>query len=108
MIRLYIQSKGFFVDRRSGNTGVHRKIHQVVGNVEARRAGVPDVVKVPLATGEWTGVDRLSLGQKDQAVEQGNNVGAWLVDGKYHSAVVGLGQCDETLHNIKCIESILD
>ena len=86
---------------------MHSKVHEVIRNVESRRTAVTRVIKILLAACEWTRVDRPALSQEDQSVKQGDNIGAWLMDGEDHCAIVGLCQGDETFDHVECIECVL-
>lgn len=86
--------------------GVHCQVNKIVGNVEARRTRVANVVEVGLAVAEGTGVDGSALGEKNQLVEKCNNVGARLMDGEDDGSVIRLDEVNKTFNNVESVEGI--
>ena len=79
---------------------------QIIGNIEARRAAIADAIKVYLACVKRSRVYRPALGEENQAVKEGDNVGSRLVNGEDDGSLVSLGQGHETFDDIVGIEGI--
>ena len=88
------------------SAGMHCQVNKIVGNVEARRTRVADVVKVGLAVPKGTGVDSPALSEKHELVKKRNDVGARLMDGEDDGSVVRLDEVNKTFNDVEGVESI--
>src|SRR5690242_13163145 len=86
--------------------GVHGEINKVVSNVEPRRARVADIVEIGLTAVEGARVHGSAFSEKDQLIEERNNVRSRLVNGKDNGPVVVLDQGSETFDDVERIVCI--
>ena len=64
---------------------------QIVRNIEARRARFANRFQVSVAPVHRAGVHHSALGEQNELVEKGHNVGTRLMDRQYDRAIVILG-----------------
>lgn len=82
------------------------RLTEEVCDVEPGRARVSDRLEVVLALFVRARVDDLSLGEKHEPIEEGDNVGPRLVDGEDDGAVVVPGERDERLDDVERVERV--
>ena len=62
-----------------------------------------NVLKICLTLCERSGIHEFPLSKQDQLIEQGDDIAAWLMNGKNHSAIVVSRQSDEAFYDVECI-----
>lgn len=103
-----VNTRSKLIRVRGRCTRVHRKINEVVRDIESRRARITNMVKVLLACREGTGINRTTARKENKPVKESDDVGARLMDGENNGAVVCLGQCDEAFNHIERVVCILE
>jgi hypothetical protein len=77
-----------------------------IGNVEARRAGVTERFKVLLASIVVSRVDNPTSSEKDETVEEGDDVGSGLVDGEDNGTLVIASKSNEGFDDVEGVEGV--
>jgi hypothetical protein len=81
------------------------KLHltQEISHVEAFRTLPPFLLKVAVTPSvrERTGIHELAHRKEDQLIEEGNDIGPRLMDGKYDGAFVVPGEVDKRFDDVE-------